>query len=176
MARNPIQLQPGCHCRHFLGATAARRSVARRWRSYAGRSTALSAPSAPTPPAARSRAVSSSVIAVPISAHRPQGPSSTPPSSRCAPDFWRSISYPAQEQRLGAAAPLELGVSYNSAWKLKDKILQVIFERSDGEVLSGRVEIDDAYLGGERPGRRGRGVAAKFPFIAAVQTRDEERP
>src|SRR5215213_9077059 len=33
--------------------------------------------------------------------------------------------------------------------------------------LSGRVEIDDAYLGGERSGgKRGRGAAGKTPVVA----------
>src|SRR3954447_2024676 len=43
--------------------------------------------------------------------------------------------------------------------------------------LSGRVEMDDAYLGGERPGgRRGRGAAGKTPIVAAVETTAERRP
>ena len=34
-----------------------------------------------------------------------------------------------------------------------------------------RVEIDDAYLGGERSGgKRGRGTPGKTPIIAAVET------
>lgn len=70
----------------------------------------------------------------------------------------------------------ELGVSYNTAWKLKHKILQVMLERNQGETLSGRIEIDDAYLGGERSGKRGRGAEHKFPFVAAVQTDEEGHP
>jgi len=52
----------------------------------------------------------------------------------------------------------ELGVSYNTAWQLKHKLLQVMHERNQGETLAGRIEIDDAYLGGERSGKRGRGA------------------
>ncbi len=70
----------------------------------------------------------------------------------------------------------ELGVSYNTAWKLKHKILQVMLERNQGETLSGRIEIDDAYLGGERSGKPGRGAEHKFPFVAAVQTDEEGHP
>jgi hypothetical protein len=33
--------------------------------------------------------------------------------------------------------------------------------------------MDDAYLGGERPGRPGRGAAGKTPFVAAVETTDD---
>lgn len=70
----------------------------------------------------------------------------------------------------------ELGVSYNTAWKIKHKILQVMLECNQGETLTGRIEIDDAYLGGERPGKRGRGAAHKFPFVAAVQTNEKGHP
>lgn len=70
----------------------------------------------------------------------------------------------------------ELGVSYNTAWKLKHKIMQVMFERAQSRVLSGRIEIDDAYLDGERPGKRGRGAEHKVPFIAAVQTSAQGHP
>ena len=43
-----------------------------------------------------------------------------------------------------------LGVTQNTAWKLKHKLMQVMRERDAGKRLTGRVEIDDAYLGGER--------------------------
>jgi transposase-like protein len=45
----------------------------------------------------------------------------------------------------------EIGVSYNTAWKIKHKLMQVMLERQRGDTLSGRIEIDDAYIGGERP-------------------------
>ena len=39
------------------------------------------------------------------------------------------------------------------------------------------VEIDDAYLGGERSGGKvGRGSENKVPFVAAVQTTPEGQP
>ena len=34
--------------------------------------------------------------------------------------------------------------------------------------FNGNVQMDDAYIGGERPGKRGRGAAGKTPFVAAV--------
>jgi hypothetical protein len=66
----------------------------------------------------------------------------------------------------------ELGVNYNTAWKLKHKIMQGIFERQQDRFLSGVIEIDDAYLGGEKAGKRGRGLTNKVPFLAAVEMRD----
>ena len=52
-----------------------------------------------------------------------------------------------------------LGVTQTTAWKIKHKLAQVMMERDATKPLSGRVEIDDAYLGGERSGcKRGRGA------------------
>ena len=69
-----------------------------------------------------------------------------------------------------------LGVRYKTAWLMKHKLLQVMVEREDSRQLDGRVEIDDAYLGGEAPGKRGRGSENKVPFIAAVQTTEAGQP
>ena len=59
---------------------------------------------------------------------------------------------------------------------MKHKLLQVMVEREAHRVLTGRVEIDDAYLGGERPGKPGRGSENKIPFVVAVQTTDDGQP
>jgi hypothetical protein len=70
-----------------------------------------------------------------------------------------------------------LGVCYKTAWLMKHKLMEVMRQREDARVLDGRVEIDDAYLGGERSGGKcGRGSENKVPFIAAVQTTPEGRP
>ena len=64
-----------------------------------------------------------------------------------------------------------LGVSYRSAWLMKHKLMEVMYLRERPRKLTGRVEIDDAYLGGERSGGKpGRGSENKVPFVAAVQT------
>ena len=46
-----------------------------------------------------------------------------------------------------------------------------VMARREGETpLTGRVEMDDAYLGGVRSGgKRGRGAAGKTPFVAAAR-------
>jgi transposase-like protein len=70
-----------------------------------------------------------------------------------------------------------LGVSYPTAWLVKHKLMEVMRLREDGRQLTGRVEIDDAYLGGERSGgKTGRGSENKVPFIAAVQTTEDGKP
>ena len=70
-----------------------------------------------------------------------------------------------------------LGVRYKAAWLMKHKLLQVMFVREDTRRLDGRVEVDDAYLGGRLPGgKSGRGCENKVSFIAAVQTTDDGHP
>jgi transposase-like protein len=70
-----------------------------------------------------------------------------------------------------------LGVCYRTAWLLKHKLMEVMRLREDSRQLTGRVEIDDAYLGGALPGGTpGRGSENKVPFIAAVQTTTGGQP
>jgi transposase-like protein len=69
-----------------------------------------------------------------------------------------------------------LGIKQANAWALRQKIMHAMAERDGKKRLDGRVEMDDAYLGGHRPGRRGRGAAGKQPFVAAVSTSDDRRP
>ena len=69
-----------------------------------------------------------------------------------------------------------LGIKQTNAWALKQKIMQVMTAREARKPLEGRVEMDDAYLGGHRSGKRGRGAAGKQPFVAAVSTSDDRRP
>jgi hypothetical protein len=70
-----------------------------------------------------------------------------------------------------------LGVGYSAAWRVKHKLMQVMYEREDTTMLHGRVEVDDAYLGGEHPGgKAGRGSENKVPFIAAIQTNASGNP
>lgn len=54
-----------------------------------------------------------------------------------------------------------LGVTYKTAWRMGQQI-RVLMDKADGEaILRGHVEIDEAYVGGHRPGKRGRGAAGK---------------
>lgn len=70
-----------------------------------------------------------------------------------------------------------LGVTQTTAWKIKHKLMQVMMERDAGKRLKGRIEMDDAYLGGARSGgKRGRGSPGKTPIVAAVETTPEGKP
>jgi len=58
----------------------------------------------------------------------------------------------------------------NTAWTMKQKLAQVMLERNETRKLEGGIELDDAYLGGEKPGKPGRGSENKLSFLAAVET------
>jgi transposase-like protein len=70
-----------------------------------------------------------------------------------------------------------LGVTQTTAWKMKTKLAEVMRRSSDKDRLQGRIEMDDAYLGGERSGgKTGRGTPGKTPIVAAVETTDDGKP
>ncbi len=64
-----------------------------------------------------------------------------------------------------------LGVNDKAAWRIKHKVMQAMAEREAPRQLSGFVQIDDAYLGGEcNGGKPGRGSPNKQAFPIAVET------
>ena len=72
----------------------------------------------------------------------------------------------------------QIGVKWDTAWLIKQKLMEVMRQRNSIYKLGGNVQIDDAYLGGERPakpGKTGRSAEGKIPFVIAVETR-EGRP
>ena len=68
----------------------------------------------------------------------------------------------------------QLGVKWDTAWLIKQKLMETMRLRNRNYKLKGDVQLDDAYLGGEKPGKRGRGAANKIPFVIAVQTREDK--
>jgi DNA-directed RNA polymerase subunit RPC12/RpoP len=71
-----------------------------------------------------------------------------------------------------------LGTRQPTAWLIKHKLMAAMAQReAEKPKLAGRVEMDDAYLGGQRAGgKRGRGAAGKTPFVAAVETTADRKP
>ncbi len=62
-----------------------------------------------------------------------------------------------------------LGVKNGTGWLLHNKILRAMTEPEEAYVLRGKIHMDDASLGGERPGgKAGRGSENKIPIVAAV--------
>src|SRR5664279_686544 len=94
--------------------------------------------------------------------------------------IWFRAMYQLTQSKQGISSielGRRLGVTQTTAWKIKHKLAQVMMERDATKRLSGRVELDDAYLGGERTGgKRGRGAPGKTPFVAAVETTPEGKP
>lgn len=71
----------------------------------------------------------------------------------------------------------DLGVSYPTAWLLHHKINNAMAQREAARRLGGAVQLDDAYLGGERSGGKvGRGSENKIPFVAAVSLNATGQP
>ncbi|AWN15861.1 Transposase [Salinisphaera sp. LB1] len=71
---------------------------------------------------------------------------------------------------------LHLGVGYRAAWRVKHKLLHTMDERESRRQLAGGVEIDGAYLGGERTGKYRRGSPNKAPFVIGVSTMGDNPP
>lgn len=55
----------------------------------------------------------------------------------------------------------QLGVTYKTAWRMAQQIRQLMTATNGFEILQGHVEVDEAYVGGKRSGKRGRGAAGK---------------
>ena len=70
-----------------------------------------------------------------------------------------------------------LGVSANTALRIKHKLQQTMKERDDAQPLQELILIDDAYWGGKKKdGKRGRGATRKTPFVASISLTEEGHP
>lgn len=91
--------------------------------------------------------------------------------------LWFQAIYLITQDKKGVSAMQlhrQLGISYNAAWRMKHKLMQVMMERDQDKKLSGFIELGDAYLGGERTGcKPGRGAVCETPFVATVETTGE---
>ena len=65
-----------------------------------------------------------------------------------------------------------IGVSWPTARNMLKKIRTAMTDRDSEYRLKQLIEFDDAYIGGKRTGKRGRGAAGKQPILVAVETRD----
>ena len=60
--------------------------------------------------------------------------------------------------------------TYKTVWVMGHKIRKAMAERDAGYKLAGLIELDDTYIGGPKPGKRGRGAAGKSKVVVAVET------
>jgi len=63
----------------------------------------------------------------------------------------------------------QLGVTYKTAWRMAHEIRKLM---EDGPVkFAGVCEADETYVGGKRPGKRGRGAAGKTAVVGVANRR-----
>lgn len=62
-----------------------------------------------------------------------------------------------------------LGVTYKTAWRMGQQIRDLMAKADGFAMLQGHVEMDEAYVGGYRPGKRGRGAAGKTVVFGAKE-------
>ena len=81
--------------------------------------------------------------------------------------MWHVVHQKSGASALGVQRVLGFG-SYRTAWNWLHKLRRAMV-RPGRDGLSGTVEIDEVYIGGERPGKRGRGAAGKALVLVAAQ-------
>jgi len=92
--------------------------------------------------------------------------------SRKSLRLWFHVMWLMMAQKTGLSAKnlcdsYEFG-SYQSAWGWLQKLRSVMI-RVGRERLMGRVEVDEAYVGGQKEGTRGRGAEGKTLVLVAVE-------
>lgn len=86
--------------------------------------------------------------------------------------MWFRAMWWVTSQKTGASALslqriLGLG-SYYTAWTWLHKLRRAMV-RPGRDRLSGMIEVDETYVGGEKPGKRGRGASGKSLVVIAVE-------
>ncbi len=86
--------------------------------------------------------------------------------------LWFEAIWDVTNQKSGASAlglqrVLGLG-SYRTAWNWLHKLRRAMV-RPGRDRLNGVVEVDEAFIGGPRPGKRGRGAAGKSLVMIAAE-------
>lgn len=74
---------------------------------------------------------------------------------------------------LGMQRLLEIG-SYKTAWLMGHKIRKAMTDRDDMYQLAGLVEMDEAFIGPQKSGKRGRGAEGKAKMLVSVENRGEK--
>ena len=91
--------------------------------------------------------------------------------------FW-AIYLVARDKRGISAVQLcrELDISYSSAWYLLHRLRKAMGQRDKDYILSGVIELDDAYFGAPKSnGKRGRGTN-KTSVLVAVSLTEQGHP
>lgn len=83
---------------------------------------------------------------------------------------WQVVSQKHGISTLGLKRVLGLK-SYQTTWLMMHKLRKAMV-RPDRERLVGPVQVDETYIGGSRPGKRGRGAAGKTLVLVAVEDKN----
>lgn len=81
--------------------------------------------------------------------------------------MWHAVCQKQGVSALGLQKALGLG-SYETAWTWLHK-LRTAMVRPGRDRLSGVVEVDETFVGGPKPGKRGRGASGKVLVLVAVE-------
>jgi len=81
--------------------------------------------------------------------------------------IWFITNQKASASALDLQRLLGLG-SYHTAWSWLHKLRRAMV-RPGRDRLSGLVEVDETYIGGEKPGKRGRGALGKSLVVIAAE-------
>ena len=84
--------------------------------------------------------------------------------------IWQVVSQKNGISALGLKRVLGLR-SYQTTWLMMHKLRKAMV-RPGRDRLVGPVQVDEIYIGGPRPGKRGRGAAGKTLVLVAVEDRD----
>jgi len=84
--------------------------------------------------------------------------------------IWHLTSQKYGANALGLQRVLDLG-SYRTAWMWLHKLRRAMV-RPGRNRLSGTVQVDEIYMGGEKPGKRGRGAAGKALVVVMVEVKE----
>lgn len=93
-------------------------------------------------------------------------------NSRTSLQSWFYAMYLFTTTRNGVSAKeleRQLGVTYKCAWRMGHEIRKYMAEVDGEDMLSGVVEVDETYVGGKRPGKRGRGADGKTVVFGMME-------
>jgi transposase-like protein len=84
--------------------------------------------------------------------------------------MWQVVSQKSGMSAMGLQRILGLK-RYETTWMMLHR-LRTAMVRPGRDQLVGPVQVDETYIGGPRPGKRGRGAAGKTLVLVAVEVRD----
>jgi len=84
--------------------------------------------------------------------------------------IWHLTSQKYGANALGLKRVLGLG-SYETAWMWLHKLRRAMI-RPGRDRLSGTVQVDETYIGGEKPGKRGRGATGRTLVVVMVEAKE----